>query len=874
MRKILLATLVVLLSMGMLSAQTIEKRNCPAQEILEEQNKNPKIYQRRSAIELRTRRFIKEGRSFARRGGTLTIPVIVHVIYSNAQENISDAQIQSQIDVLTADFRRLNSDAGSVPAEFAPVAVDSDIEFTLAQITRTSSSRTSWGTNDAMKLPSQGGVAPINPSENMNVWVCNIGGGILGYAQFPGGSASTDGIVISPQYFGSRELQPAGENFFLSAPFDKGRTGTHEVGHYLNLRHIWGDGNCNADDFVADTPTAGAPNYGCPSYPSRSCNNNGGFSSDMFMNYMDYVDDACMFMFSAGQKARMDALFEPGGARENLGFVSGGCTLAAPAGLSASNVADNSFQVSWSSVSGAASYTVSVDGNTSTVTGTSTTITGLTAGTSYAVSVRANCSSGSGPSSGEISVTTTGSNCQTGATLTLVTDNYGSETSWTLTKDGSTVASGSGYANNTTYSENFDFGAGNYIFTINDSFGDGICCSFGSGSYTITDGSGAVIASGGQFTSTDNASWCLEGSSADTQAPTALSGVAVSGVAQTTANVSWNASSDNVGVTGYEVSVNGSVVGSTASTSIGLSGLTANTSYNVSVVAKDAAGNTSAAGTASFTTLSAGGPSAETLIGSTFETGLEGWLDGGSDCFRYNGSRSYEGSFSMRLRDNSGTASSMTTAASYDVSAYDQITIDFFFFPNSMENGEDFFVRYNDGSGWQTVATYASGTDFNNGTFYNATVNLSSADYNFPTNARFRIQCDASANADQVYIDQIEITASSGARNSGNKLVALNSFRTVEQSIDNDVDFEDLSIYPNPAANTANIMMDIDETGEVQLKVINIEGRIVKAVDLSVEEGVFEHNMDVADLPNGLYFIKVLTGSGQDIKTKKLVINR
>lgn len=284
---------------------------------------------------------------------------------------------------MTQDFRKLNSDISSVPSEFAPLAVDSDIEFTLAQVTRTSSTRSSWGTNDAMKLPSQGGVAPINPSENMNVWVCNIGGGILGYAQFPGGPAATDGVVISPQYFGSRDLQQSGQNFFLSAPFDKGRTATHEVGHYLNLRHIWGDGNCNADDFVSDTPTAGGPNYGCPGYPSKSCNSNGGYSSDMFMNYMDYVDDACMFMFSVGQRTRMDALFEPGGARENLGFTSGGCTLAAPSGLSASGISDNGFSVSWSAVSGADSYTVSVDGNTTNASGTSANINGLTAGTTY-----------------------------------------------------------------------------------------------------------------------------------------------------------------------------------------------------------------------------------------------------------------------------------------------------------------------------------------------------------------------------------------------------------------------------------------------------------------------------------------------------------
>ncbi|MGB3464396.1 MAG: T9SS type A sorting domain-containing protein, partial [Cyclobacteriaceae bacterium] len=252
----------------------------------------------------------------------------------------------------------------------------------------------------------------------------------------------------------------------------------------------------------------------------------------------------------------------------------------------------------------------------------------------------------------------------------------------------------------------------------------------------------------------------------------------------------------------------------------------------------------------------------------------DGWLDGGSDCFRYSGTRSYEGSFSMRLRDNSGTGSAMTTASTYNVSSFDQIAIDFYFYPNSMENGEDFFVRYNDGSGWVTVATYASGTDFNNGTFYNATVNLSSADYNFPTNARFRIQCDASANADQVYIDQVTITASSGTRNSGNTLTALNTFRTIESAEDNGPEIEGISIYPNPAVSVAKMMMEIDEAGSLSMNVMNIEGRIVKSVNTEVEEGVMTYDMDVRELPNGLYFVKVMTNSGQKIETQKLIVNR
>ena len=237
--------------------------------------------------------------------GTISIPVYVHVIYNTSQQNISLAQIESQIRILNEDFGKTNGDVNNTPAEFAGTVADSDISFTLAGVTRTETAKTSWGTNDAMKKSSMGGVDPVTPETHLNIWVCEIGGGILGYAQFPGGSASTDGVVIAPQYFG--------DTGYVSAPFDKGRTGTHEVGHYLNLRHIWGDGRCRQDDFVADTPTADSPNYSCPSYPSVSCKSN-----DMTMNYMDYTNDACMYMFTEGQKARMRAIFASGGPRSTM----------------------------------------------------------------------------------------------------------------------------------------------------------------------------------------------------------------------------------------------------------------------------------------------------------------------------------------------------------------------------------------------------------------------------------------------------------------------------------------------------------------------------------------------------------------------------
>jgi hypothetical protein len=299
-----------------------EKERCHSMRVLNKQLKeDSKLYKKMYDIEYATRAFIaaKKGGNGNGNGnggggntgggggdttdnlGVINIPVYVHVVYSNSQENISDTQIMSQINVLNDDFRRTNSDANATPSEFAGVATDTEVTFTLAGTFRHADSRTSWGTNDAVKSS----YPPITPETHLNIWVCNIGNGILGYAQFPGGNLSTDGVVCGPNYFGNTG--------YVSSPYNEGRTMTHEVGHYLNLRHIWGDGRCRQDDFVSDTPSSDSPNYGCPTYPTVNCRSN-----DMTMNYMDYTNDACMNMFTDGQKSRMRAIFQEGGARASM----------------------------------------------------------------------------------------------------------------------------------------------------------------------------------------------------------------------------------------------------------------------------------------------------------------------------------------------------------------------------------------------------------------------------------------------------------------------------------------------------------------------------------------------------------------------------
>lgn len=356
----------------------------------------------------------------------------------------------------------------------------------------------------------------------------------------------------------------------------------------------------------------------------------------------------------------------------------------------------------------------------------------------------------------------------------------------------------------------------------------------------------------------------IGGSGADTQAPTAPTNLTSSNVTQTTLDLSWDAATDNVGVTEYEIYLGGSSIGTTANTTTGITGLTAGTTYSFTVTAKDAAGNESpASNTETVTTQSSGGgggPVSDILHQGYFETGLDGWVDGGSDCYRYSGSRSYEGTYSMRLRDNSGTASSMTLS-SFDVTAYDEIDIEFFFYPNSMENGEDFWVRFYDGSTWRTVATYASGTNFNNGGFYTSTVTISKNDYNFPTNARFRFQCDASANADQVYIDQITITGKSGGGSfSGFDVVSLGGPVQTFGGPDSE-EIDGFVLYPNPVLNTLSIRRTDDF--EATYSITNLIGQTLLTGKLT------NNQINVSSLSKGVYLISI--SDEEETSVKKFI---
>jgi hypothetical protein len=266
-----------------------------------ESNKNTELVNKRVEMEDAISSFIKKRNSAELE---YTIPVVFHVLYNQSQEQVSSAQILSQLQVLNDDFTRNNADASNTPSTFSSVAADTKINFCLAKrdsqndttsgITYTYTDISSFSLYDIRIFhDSLGGKNIWDPQKYLNIYVCDLTNA-LGFSSFPGGNPVKDGVVIDYQNFGT--------NGTVIPPYNLGRTATHEVGHWFNLFHIWGNGNCSSD-MVDDTPTQETENYGCSVHPSPSCSNSG----DMFQNYMDYSNDDCMNLFTEGQKTRMHA---------------------------------------------------------------------------------------------------------------------------------------------------------------------------------------------------------------------------------------------------------------------------------------------------------------------------------------------------------------------------------------------------------------------------------------------------------------------------------------------------------------------------------------------------------------------------------------
>jgi len=310
---------LVLAYLMLLTCQAAKaQRNCASYEYLQQQlQADPLLAQKMAALESYSKSDIILNGTGSPMPAVIKIPVVVHVLYNASYQNISDAQIKSQLEVLNRDFRRLNADTINVPAVFKHLAADCQIEFELAKIdpagkattgiTRRSTSILMYGLDDRIKFSNKGGADAWDTENYLNIWVGNLAGGLLGYASVLGCDKAVDGVAIAPQAFGTTGI--------VGAPYNKGRTATHEIGHWLGLRHIWGDASCG-DDHIDDTPPQRGATRNCPTGVVVTCENNP--YGNMYNNYMDFTDDACLNLFTLGQRDKMRSLFSPGGARYSL----------------------------------------------------------------------------------------------------------------------------------------------------------------------------------------------------------------------------------------------------------------------------------------------------------------------------------------------------------------------------------------------------------------------------------------------------------------------------------------------------------------------------------------------------------------------------
>ena len=466
-----------------------------------------------------------------------TIPVVVHVINRGEAvgtgTNISNAQVISQITTLNNDYRKKSGTSGY---NTNPVGADANIEFALAVrdpngnptngIDRISYDKEFWQEADI-----ENDLKPNtiwDPTKYFNLWVVNFGGdldGVLGYAQFPVGStlggldetglASTDGVIIGYKFFGNLDYNDG--SFNLDSTYGYGRTATHEIGHWLGLRHIWGDDTCG-EDYVADTPVHEDSNFGCFTHPkSNAC----GTADEMFENYMDYTNDTCMNIFTLNQVDRFNTVLANSVRRKELltsnaltpvSLVSNdGEVVVRPSFSLCGGRPYGNFKIINRGSNNITSAVLSINDNGSTYTknwsGTLSTNqeavlpvmfsgTGTITATLTSVNGGADSKTSNNTSSYAYTLSTASPNyTATSVKLDLKLDKYGSETSWELVNSSGTVLYyGGPYTDTTTAPavKSFTFPLANnncYSFRIHDSYGDGIA----PGYYKLTTNSGVVM---------------------------------------------------------------------------------------------------------------------------------------------------------------------------------------------------------------------------------------------------------------------------------------------------------------------------------------------------------------------------------------------
>jgi Zn-dependent metalloprotease/chitodextrinase len=523
---------------------------------------------------------------------------------------------------------------------------------------------------------------------------------------------------------------------------------------------------------------------------------------------------------------------------------------------------------------------------------TTATITGLSPNTSYTINVFARDAEGNlSDKESEMIVNTlpANQNCGNGTlTLEFQLDGQPQETAWEIKDINNVVMASSGaygYDNeapNSFKTETISgLANGDYILVVYDEGGNGLT----TGNYVLKDAAQNILASGSQFNFSHVTEFCLgtsNGGGLDVQSPTTPFNLVAFNPTANSIDISYVPSTDNVGVLYYGLFVDGVYMGyfnANYPVPLTIPGLTPNTTYNFQLVARDWAGNFSGfSNTATATTL----PGTVTIHEGYFETGLDGWTDGGIDCKRVKvASRSYEGERSMMIRDNSGEASSMTLE-NLDLTPYSEITLDFQYYLYSFENNEDFWVRYFDGTTWVTVEDFVNQVDFNGDGFYSASLTLNSSQYNFTSNAKIRIQCDASGNGDKVYVDQVIINGVPVSNNmqalaqEGEDIAPFLNIQETAilrspqassndiQLLETDNDNVQFKIFPNPAHQAFQIKgLDIQSTTNINL--INTAGVLQKSYYPTDTE------FGINDLPKGVYWVQILRKDGLPI-IKKLII--
>ena len=560
MKKLLLFTFIALFSLGV-DAQVKKKSinvskstdgiiRCYSTEYEEKlQKKNNKRISKNTFENWIATKISKQKTANQRASAVRVIPVVVHVIHKGEAlgtgSNISDAQVISQITTLNNDYRKK---VGTRGYNANIVGADANIEFALAVrdpngnptngIDRVSFCKTSWWDDEIETILKPQTI--WNPNKYLNIWVTpdivSTIGDVLGYAQFPSASglsgldepdmssdANTDGVVIAHNYFGNLDYNDG--SFNLDSTYGFGRTTTHEVGHWLGLRHIWGDESCG-NDYVADTPIHKEDNYGCFTHPKpNSC----GTPDEMFENYMDYTDDTCMNIFTVNQVDRFNAVLANSPRRKELLSsdaltpvtiyandgeiklneiceISSDCVKAVLDVKLNNRGSSNITSAVLAITDGTQTYNKSWSGNLLPNNEASIPITLIGKNPSNSVSVNILSINGStdqrstnNSGASNYQYASTNSFNTTQVKLALQLDEYGSETSWQLEDVNGNILFSSIPYDDTEVSppvKNFTFNLANnacYIFKIFDSYGDGFCCDYGNGYYKLTTATGDVM---------------------------------------------------------------------------------------------------------------------------------------------------------------------------------------------------------------------------------------------------------------------------------------------------------------------------------------------------------------------------------------------